>query len=131
MVHAGRRKRLIVVDDEPDVRDVFASAAAEAGYETMSVGDADAFRKAYEAFAPDLVVMDVVMPGSDGVELARWLVSRRGKPRLLIVSGYSATYVAAAREIASVWGKLEVEEMRKPVRLAELRALFSLWRDRP
>jgi DNA-binding response OmpR family regulator len=122
------RKRLVVVDDEPDMREVFVAVARDAGFETMSLGDVGAFQKAYDEFRPDVIVMDVVMPGSDGVELVRWLVSRNGKPRVLVVSGYGSTYTAGAREIATVWGKLEVEEMQKPVRVADLRALLVRWR---
>jgi two-component system, OmpR family, response regulator ResD len=67
------RGSILVVDDEPTITDVVSRYLERAGYSTRIAGDgADALRLAGES-RPDLVVLDLMMPGMDGLEVMRRL----------------------------------------------------------
>lgn len=65
--------RVLVVDDEPDVRDTLADYLGTHGYEVVEADCGNAMRKALEAGVPDVVLLDVGLPGEDGLSLARYL----------------------------------------------------------
>ena len=63
-------QRILVVDDEPDLRDMLKRRLSASGYEVVTAKDGRSGLKAARALSPDLIVMDVVMPGMDGAEAA-------------------------------------------------------------
>jgi len=77
---------VLVVDDEPIVRDVVVRYLREDGLATLEAGDGDDARALIEARRPDLVVLDVMLPGTDGLELCRWIRSRSDVPVILLTA---------------------------------------------
>jgi DNA-binding response OmpR family regulator len=67
---------VLVVDDEPIVRDVVVRYLRHAGYETLEAADGKTARALIERESPSLVVLDVMLPGTNGLELCRWIRSR-------------------------------------------------------
>src|SRR5437868_3505863 len=67
--------RLLLIDDEPALAEFLATAARESGFEPMVTGRDEDFRDAFLAERPDVVAVDLGMPGMDGVELLRFLAS--------------------------------------------------------
>ena len=65
--------RVLVVDDEPMVRDVLARYLARDGFEVETVGDGEAALAAFEAVRPDLILLDLMLPRVDGFEVFRRL----------------------------------------------------------
>lgn len=70
---------LLVVEDEPDVREMLAGTLRAAGYEVREAGDAASAWKALRASRVDLVLLDWMLPGSSGYEFLRRL-RREGAP---------------------------------------------------
>jgi len=68
--------RVLVVDDEPTVRDVVARYLERDGYVVCEVGDGGEVAAAMETFRPDLVVLDVMLPGRSGLDVLRDLGNR-------------------------------------------------------
>lgn len=68
--------RLIVVDDEADVRRMLEDYLGAAGFQLRSAGDGNGLRRLLDQEAADLVVLDLGLPGEDGLSLARWLRER-------------------------------------------------------
>jgi len=64
---------IIVVDDEPDVRELLCEFLEEQGYRVAEAGSAAEFRVMIEREEPDLVLLDVNMPGEDGFSLAKFI----------------------------------------------------------
>ena len=62
---------LLVVDDEPNIRDLLASSLRFAGFEVSIAGDGNGALKTVEKTSPDLVVLDVMLPGMDGFDVCR------------------------------------------------------------
>ena len=77
---------VLVVDDEPIVREVVVRYLAREGHETLEAADGDSARGAIEEGRPDLVVLDVMLPGTDGLELCRWIRSRSELPVIMLTA---------------------------------------------
>ncbi len=67
------RARIAIVEDEPDLRDAVAEYLSANGYEVGAFEDAASLRAAAEVESFDLAILDIAMPGEDGLSLARWL----------------------------------------------------------
>ena len=68
-----RRTRILIVDDEPAIRKLLRANLEKNGFEAMSAGDGAEALKLVEREAPDLVVLDIIMPRMDGFETCRRL----------------------------------------------------------
>ncbi|HEY3106066.1 MAG TPA: response regulator transcription factor [Gaiellaceae bacterium] len=77
---------VLVVDDEPIVREVVVSYLQREGYRTLEAADGDLARDVLERESPSLVVLDVMLPGIDGLELCRWIRSRSQLPVILLTA---------------------------------------------
>ncbi len=82
---------ILVVDDDPDVRDFIVNSLQEHGYRVREASDGREGLAAIEREAPDLVVLDFIMPGLSGAEVAKRIRAKRPKQPILFVSGYSET----------------------------------------
>jgi DNA-binding response OmpR family regulator len=67
------RARIVVVEDEPDLRDAVAEYLVANGFDVTPLPDAAAMRALAEREAFHLAILDIAMPGEDGLSLARWL----------------------------------------------------------
>jgi two-component system, OmpR family, phosphate regulon response regulator PhoB len=77
---------VLVVDDEPIVRDVVVRYLARDGFDTLEAGDGDAARALIERSQLDLVVLDVMLPGTDGLSLCRWIRGHSQLPVILLTA---------------------------------------------
>jgi DNA-binding response OmpR family regulator len=77
---------VLVVDDEPIVRDVIVRYLRRDGYSTLEAGDGDRARELIETADPALVVLDVMLPGTDGLELCRWIRGRSDLPVIMLTA---------------------------------------------
>jgi PAS domain S-box-containing protein len=103
---------VLVVEDNPEVMEVTLSMLRQLGYRAHPASDAASALQAVASRDFDLVVSDVVMPGSmDGIGLAHALRQRKPELPVLLVTGYSHQAGPAAAEFTV---------MRKPFQLAEL-----------
>ena len=77
---------VLVVDDEPIVREVVVSYLQREGYRTLEAADGDRARELVESESPSLVVLDVMLPGADGLELCRWIRARSELPVIMLTA---------------------------------------------
>jgi two-component system, OmpR family, response regulator ResD len=77
---------VLVVDDEPIVRDVVVRYLENAGFSTMQAGDGLSARALLQTKTPSAVVLDLMMPGMDGLELCRWIRSRSDVPVIMLTA---------------------------------------------
>ena len=68
---APTRGSILVVDDEPTIAEVVARYLQRAGYEARTAADGPSAVSAAMSHRPDLVVLDIMLPGLDGLEVAR------------------------------------------------------------
>ncbi len=77
---------VLVVDDEPIVREVVVRYLARDGHRTLEAEDGETARAAIERSDPDLVVLDVMLPGTDGLDLCRWIRSSSELPVIMLTA---------------------------------------------
>ena len=80
--------RVLIVDDDPAVREVMAEQLGQAGYAVSEAGDGQQAMGMVEELDPHLVVIDFMMPGMTGAEVAAAVRAIRPTQKLLLVSGY-------------------------------------------
>jgi DNA-binding response OmpR family regulator len=81
------RGDILVVDDEPTIGDVVAKYLERAGYATRVAGDGDKALALHEEQAADLIVLDLMLPGVDGLEVMRRIrKDRRRRPAIILLT---------------------------------------------
>src|SRR3954469_16435881 len=115
-----RQLRLLVIDDEPALADFVAQVAADCGFEPILTSDDAAFRDAVRTERPDIVALDLGMPGMDGVELLRFLAAEDSRAPVLIISGFDRRVLESAFRLGEALGLTMIGPLEKPVRFQEL-----------
>ncbi|MDQ1404346.1 MAG: two-component system, OmpR family, response regulator [Actinomycetota bacterium] len=87
----GDRSRILVVDDEPSIVDALATALRYEGFDVLESLTGRGAIQAVEAFRPDLIVLDVMLPDLDGLEVTRRLRQDGIKAPILFVTARDAT----------------------------------------
>jgi PAS domain S-box-containing protein len=82
---------ILVVDDDPDVRGFIVAALEEQGYQVREASDGQAGLAEIDRDTPDLVILDFIMPGLSGADVARHIRAKNAEQPILFVSGYSET----------------------------------------
>jgi DNA-binding response OmpR family regulator len=77
---------VLVVDDEPIVREVVVRYLRREGYRTLEAADGDAAKLLVDRERPDLVVLDLMLPGTDGLAVCRWIRSRSDLPVIMLTA---------------------------------------------
>ncbi|MGH2921282.1 MAG: response regulator transcription factor, partial [Gaiellaceae bacterium] len=77
---------VLVVDDEPTIREIVVGYLKREGYRTLEAADGTRARELLERESPNLVVLDVMLPGTDGLELCRWIRARSRLPVIMLTA---------------------------------------------
>lgn len=118
-------RRLLIIDDEPDIGQFIGAVAEGLGYEVTITTEAQAFIDAYNNENPNVVVVDVVMPNIDGIELVKYLAHSGCAARVLVISGYTERYLDNTKVLAEAFGLASVTAMKKPLELTHLEDFLS------
>lgn len=78
--------KILVVDDEPAVTDLLAYNLRKAGYAVLTAADGREALEAVHAFQPDLILLDLMLPGVDGLEVCRELRKTRDVPIIMLTA---------------------------------------------
>jgi len=116
--------RLLLIDDEPALAEFLANAAVEAGFEPAITSEDRQFRDEFLRARPDVVALDLGMPGMDGVELIRFLADQDYRAPALIVSGFDRRVLESAFRLGEALGLNMAGPLEKPVRLEALETLL-------
>jgi len=119
-----RRKRVAVVDDEPDFADFVAEAVEGLGHSARTFSSGLAALEAVSAGGWDAVVLDIVMPEMDGIEMLRALAARGFAGQVVLITGYNPHYSAMAATLAEVQGFERVDVLGKPLRAKQIEELL-------
>jgi two-component system, OmpR family, response regulator len=79
-----RQSLILVVDDDADLRKLISDFLEGRGYRVTAAGNAAEMYRAIELERPDLVILDVMMPGEDGLSAARKLITAAGPPVIML-----------------------------------------------
>jgi DNA-binding response OmpR family regulator len=117
--------RLLLIDDEPALANFVANAASGSGFEPIITSDDGQFRSQFLAERPDMVALDLGMPGMDGVELLRFLADENYRSPVLIISGFDRRVLESAFRLGEAFGLSMAGPLEKPVRLEELETMLK------
>ena len=117
--------RLLLIDDEPALAAFVAKAADMCGYEPVIAEQDQQFRDLFQAQRPQMVALDLGMPGMDGVELLRFLGSEDYKEPVLIISGFDSRVLESAYRFGEALGLQMVGPLEKPARLEQLEEILT------
>lgn len=85
-MNSETKPHILIVEDARDIREPLARYLRDNGYRTSTAGDAAAARKAMKGAAIDLVVLDIMMPGEDGLSLCRFIRESSQTPVILLTA---------------------------------------------
>lgn len=116
---------VLVVDDDPDTRETMAILLGQFGYRVRTAKDAAAALAELEREPAPCVLLDLGMPGMDGVELLRFLADEHYAAPVLIVSGFDRRVLESAFRLGEALGLSMAGPLEKPVRLEELETVLG------
>ncbi|HEX8232784.1 MAG TPA: response regulator [Caulobacteraceae bacterium] len=108
-------KRILLAEDDDSLRSFLARALERAGYDVVSCPDGDAALQALDQGPWDLLLTDIVMPGADGIEVARQAAAGQQGLRIMFITGFAAVALAAGER-----GPPGARVLSKPVHLREI-----------
>lgn len=95
--------KILVVDDEPDVVRLIEFRLQAEGFDVVSCGDGRTALKLVEDEKPDLMILDIMMPLLDGMEVLRQIRSRRTSSRMPVVMLTAKTASVTVDEARQLW----------------------------
>jgi DNA-binding response OmpR family regulator len=115
-----RKSTVLIVDDEPNVRLMFRTALQGAGYETTEAGDGEAALEALGRTPADVVLLDLRMPGMDGMETLRRMRDAGDETPVVIITAHgSIPDAVAAMRLGAI------DFLGKPITPERLRAVVA------
>ncbi len=116
-----RKEKILVIDDESPIREVLTASLADEGYIIDSAENAEVGLKKIEQFQPDIVLLDIWMPGAkDGMALLRDVSSMNHRPDIIMMSGHGTIETAVEATKLGAWDFIE-----KPVSIDRVTILLN------
>lgn len=121
--------RILVIDDEPFILKLHARLLADLGFKSALTFESGplALDEMDRASAPDLILLDIAMPGMDGTQFIRHLAKRSYAGGLVLITGEDQRLLPTVARLAGEVGLTVVGQLRKPVTPAQLDALLGEW----
>jgi EAL domain-containing protein (putative c-di-GMP-specific phosphodiesterase class I) len=119
------KHKVVVLDDEPMIRQLVAEVAQTCGWETFDTGDPEVFEAEVRKRPPAAVVLDLVMPNVDGIEVLRELATVLTGIPILILSGMDGRLLETAMQLGQARGLTMAGCIQKPFRADALSALLQ------
>ena len=113
------RPRILIIDDQEEVRDAFSRALALDGYETHTAENADSAMQAVEAMEPDAILLDFMMPVVNGLGFLHRLRKTHPRTPVAVITGKSDVDDATVREMQH----LDADIRFKPISIAQIHAV--------
>ncbi|MDD9303277.1 MAG: response regulator [Desulfobacter sp.] len=112
------KKKILVIDDDLNVRDYLASLFQDQGYEVFEAGDVKEGIEQAKARHPDLITLDIEMPGEWGPRFYRQLTQEADLKNIpvIVISGLSGHQYAVVKAVASVSKPFDRDELLKIVK---------------
>lgn len=107
--------KILIVEDDATIGRFVELELAHAGYEVSRFGDGEAALEAVGASMPDLIVLDLMLPGIDGLEVARTLRARKVNVPILMLTARSQT-----QDVVTGFDAGADDYLRKPFEISEL-----------
>ena len=84
MTKSEDKQRILVIDDDPALRELVADYLTMSGFEVVQAASGEEMRHQLSQHSVDLIVLDLMLPGEDGLTLLRWLQEHHGPPVIIV-----------------------------------------------
>ena len=116
-----KKEKILVVDDEAPIREVLCASLADEGFVVDSAENAEVGLQKIERFKPDIVLLDIWMPGDrDGMDLLREVSPRAVRPDIILMSGHGTIETAVEATKLGAWDFVE-----KPISMDKVSILLN------
>jgi len=116
---------MLVIDDEEDICDLIAEIGARRGLDVRTISNPEKVLALLSEFTPDFIMLDLMMPNADGVELLRLLAEHVKEAKLCLISGSDTRVLNSARRLGSAHGLNVIAALEKPLNISVLSSLFD------
>jgi EAL domain-containing protein (putative c-di-GMP-specific phosphodiesterase class I)/AmiR/NasT family two-component response regulator len=113
--------RLLMIDDEPAFGRLVKKIAQDAGFEVVVTDDPGSFVKTARLWHPSVIMLDLKMPGTDGIQLLRTLAADKCAAHIVLTSGADGKVLESAMQLGRERGLNIKEALPKPIRAEMLR----------
>ncbi len=118
-------KKLLVIDDEKSITRIIDKIASELGFEVRTLNEATSAYKVFKAFQPDILMLDLMMPDVDGIDVLNHVLAAGTGARLVVMSGYGQSYLQLGKAVALFHEHPNITTISKPFRRADLIELLA------
>ena len=123
-VEVGAR-RLLIVDDDTDLCAVIGDIAEEQGYEVTATHTGAEFMARYLVTHPHCIVLDLVLPDHDGMELLKFLADQKCAANVILISSHGELMLDQAMKLGDFHGLNMHRMLPKPFSLDDLKAALA------
>ena len=109
------KEKILIVEDEGAIRDMLGYALMKAGFLCEEAADTEAARSTLKAERPDLILLDWMLPGGSGIELARRAAEIDPEMKIMFITGFAAVALNAANQAPE-----DAKVLSKPFHLKDL-----------
>ena len=121
--------RLLVIDDEPAFGQIVKKVAEASGFEVVVTRDPSAFMRAARQWHPSVIILDLKMPGTDGVQLLRTLAADNCPAHVVLTSGADGKVMESAIQLGRERGLNMSQPLPKPMRVESLQERLDAFKQ--
>jgi CheY-like chemotaxis protein len=118
-------RKLLVVDDQDNITKIISKVAGSLGYDVRKINDPSLAFEAFEEFKPDVLILDLVMPEVDGIDILHKILAVGTEAKIIVMSGFGKGYLRLGEEVAAFHDHPLVTTLAKPFRKADLAAILA------
>jgi EAL domain-containing protein (putative c-di-GMP-specific phosphodiesterase class I) len=117
--------RLLLIDDDPGMRRVVKKMAEGMGFEVVVTEDPRFFINTVRRWHPGAIILDLMMPGADGIQLLRELAADKCGALIVLMSGFDGKVLQSASQLGKERGLRMGGTLSKPIATDDFSALFA------
>ncbi|MGB0694500.1 MAG: EAL domain-containing protein [Rhodospirillaceae bacterium] len=121
----ANERKLLVFDDDEEIRQMITLLASKEGFEVTPVGTLAEFREAVDQVRPDAIIQDLSLTDCDGIEVLRSLGAQGCKAAIVVISSFDEKLLRSALSLGRDFGLNMIGNLRKPITGKGLREVLS------
>lgn len=125
MNEGHRKRRLLAIDNEVKYLEFIQFVAEDLNFDVQTLSYSSEFSAVYQDFDPDVLLIDIMMPECDGIEIARWLSGCDTSKKIILMSGLRSDFSQFSRALTDPDGLHTIHSFRKPINLGPFRELLD------